>query len=91
MCKTDALLHVADRIRVNSIHPGFIWTPMVEQHLASLGGDPAQHRRDVGALHPPGHRVEPDDIAWGVVHLASDESKFVTGNELVINGGYGCR
>ena len=91
MSKTDAMLYAADRIRVNSIHPGFIWTPMVEQHLASMGGDPAQHRREVGALHPLGHLGEPDDIAWGVVYLASDESKFVTGSELVIDGGYTCR
>ena len=91
MTKTDALLYAADRIRVNSIHPGFIWTPMVEQHFASMGGDPAEHRREVGALHPLGHLGEPDDIAWGVVYLASDESKFVTGSELVIDGGYTCR
>jgi NAD(P)-dependent dehydrogenase (short-subunit alcohol dehydrogenase family) len=91
MSKTDALLYAADRIRVNSIHPGFIWTPMVEQHIASLGGDPEQHRREVGALHPLGHMGDPDDIAWGVVYLASDESKFVTGSELVIDGGYTCR
>jgi NAD(P)-dependent dehydrogenase (short-subunit alcohol dehydrogenase family) len=91
MSKTDALLYAADRIRVNSIHPGFIWTPMVEQHIASMGGDPVQHRRETGALHPLGHMGEPDDIAWGVVYLASDESKFVTGSELVIDGGYTCR
>lgn len=91
MSKTDALLYAADRIRVNSIHPGFIWTPMVEQHVASMGGDPEQHRREVGALHPLGHMGDPDDIAWGVVYLASDESKFVTGSELVIDGGYTCR
>lgn len=90
MSKTDAMLYAADRIRVNSIHPGFIWTPMVEQHIASMGGDPAEHRREVGALHPLGHMGEPDDIAWGVVYLASDESKFVTGSELVIDGGYTC-
>jgi NAD(P)-dependent dehydrogenase (short-subunit alcohol dehydrogenase family) len=91
MSKTDALLYAADRIRVNSIHPGFIWTPMVEQHIASMGGDPEQHRREVGALHPLGHMGDPDDIAWGAVYLASDESKFVTGSELVIDGGYTCR
>jgi NAD(P)-dependent dehydrogenase (short-subunit alcohol dehydrogenase family) len=91
MSKTDALLYAADRIRVNSIHPGFIWTPMVEQHIASMGGDPQQHRREVGALHPLGHMGEPDDIAWGVVYLASDEAKFMTGSELVIDGGYTCR
>jgi NAD(P)-dependent dehydrogenase (short-subunit alcohol dehydrogenase family) len=91
MSKTDALLYAADRIRVNSVHPGFIWTPLVEQLFESLGGDAAMHRREVGEKHPLGHMGEPDDIAWGVVYLASDEAKFVTGSELVIDGGYSCR
>ena len=39
-------------------------------------------------LHPIGHMGEPDDIAYGVIYLASDESKFMTGAELVIDGGY---
>ena len=87
MSKTDALLYASDRIRVNSVHPGFIWTPMVEAHLKSLG-DVDAGRSAVAALHPLGHMGEPDDIAWGVIYLASDESKFVTGSELVIDGGY---
>ncbi|HEX7111650.1 MAG TPA: glucose 1-dehydrogenase [Mizugakiibacter sp.] len=90
MSKTDAMLYAGDRIRVNSVHPGFIWTPMVEQHLRGMGGDLDQHRRETGALHPLGHMGEPDDIAWGVVYLASDEARFVTGAELVIDGGYTC-
>ncbi len=90
MTKNDALLYAPDRIRVNSIHPGFIWTPMVEKHLASLG-DVAQARKAVAALHPLGHMGEADDIAWGAVYLASDEAKFVTGSELVIDGGYTAR
>jgi len=90
MSKTDALLYAPDRIRVNSIHPGFIWTPMVESHLKS-GGDPESGRAAVAALHPLGHLGEPDDIAWGAVYLASDEAKFVTGTELVIDGGYTAR
>jgi NAD(P)-dependent dehydrogenase (short-subunit alcohol dehydrogenase family) len=45
----------------------------------------------LGELHPLGHIGEPDDIAWGIVYLASDESKFVTGAELVIDGGYTAR
>ena len=48
-------------------------------------------RRDVGNLHPLGHMGDVDDIAWGVVYLASDESKFVTGAELAIDGGYTAR
>ena len=92
MSKTDALAYAPDRIRVNSVHPGYIWTPMVEHHLRASGAtDLDAARDDVGKLHPLGHMGEPDDIAWGVVYLASDESKFVTGAELVIDGGYTAR
>jgi NAD(P)-dependent dehydrogenase (short-subunit alcohol dehydrogenase family) len=90
MTKTDALLYAGDRIRVNSVHPGFIWTPLVEQYLASQG-DVAEGRRLLDALHPLGHVGEPDDVANGVLYLASDEAKFVTGSELVIDGGYTAR
>lgn len=89
MSKTDAMIYAGDRIRVNSVHPGYIWTPMVEHHLRDSGAtDLEASRREVGLLHPLGHMGEPDDIAWGVVYLASDESKFITGAELVIDGGY---
>jgi NAD(P)-dependent dehydrogenase (short-subunit alcohol dehydrogenase family) len=87
MTKTDALLYAKDRIRVNSIHPGFIWTPMVEAYLNSLPV-PDTARQALNELHPLGHLGEPDDIAMGVIYLASDEAKFVTGAELVIDGGY---
>jgi NAD(P)-dependent dehydrogenase (short-subunit alcohol dehydrogenase family) len=90
MTKTDALLYAPDRIRVNSIHPGYIWTPMVETHLRSLG-DLEAGRKMVADLHPLGHMGEADDIAWGAVYLASSEAKFVTGAELVIDGGYTAR
>lgn len=89
MSKTDAMLYAADNIRVNSVHPGFIWTPMVEGHLRDSGvTDLEAGRSDLAKLHPLGRVGEPDDIAWGVVYLASDETKFVTGSELVIDGGY---
>lgn len=92
MTRTDALFYAADRIRVNSVHPGYIWTPMVEHHLRNSGAtDLEAARKDLGTLHPLGHVGEPDDIAWGVVYLASDESKFMTGAELVIDGGYTAR
>jgi NAD(P)-dependent dehydrogenase (short-subunit alcohol dehydrogenase family) len=87
MSKNDALVYAPDRIRVNSIHPGFIWTPMVESFAESLG-DKHAVRETLNAKHPLGHIGEPDDIAWGIVYLASDEAKFVTGAELVIDGGY---
>ena len=92
MSKTDALIYAPGRIRVNSVHPGFIWTPMVEHHLQASGATDIDAARDaVGQLHALGHMGEPDDIAWGVVYLASDESKFVTGAELVIDGGHTTR
>lgn len=75
-------------IRVNSIHPGYISTPMVDNYLRQNDGDVTEGRKALDAMHPIGHIGEPDDIAYGVVYLASDESKFVTGAELVIDGGY---
>lgn len=75
------------KIRVNSVHPGYIWTPMV-RHALEASGNAAEMQRALEALHPVGHLGEPDDIAYGVLYLASDESTFVTGSELVIDGGY---
>ena len=83
----SAALHCAKtgtRIRVNSVHPGYIWTPMLQE----ASGDAEARRAALIALHPVGHLGEPEDVAWGIVYLASDESKFVTGAELVIDGGY---
>lgn len=91
MSKNDALIYAPNGIRVNSIHPGFIWTPMVENHLKENMPDPKEAKTLVGALHPLGHMGEPLDIAYGALYLASDESKFVTGSELVIDGGYTAR
>lgn len=88
MSKTDAMLYASKAIRVNSIHPGYIWTPMVEQHLRDSGIEVALGRKQLAALHPLGRIGDPDDIAWCVVYLASDESRFVTGAEFVIDGGY---
>jgi NAD(P)-dependent dehydrogenase (short-subunit alcohol dehydrogenase family) len=90
MTKTDAFLYAKDNIRVNSVHPGFIWTPMVENYAKSQG-NVEEVRKMLDNLHPIGHVGEPDDIAYGIVYLASDESKFVTGSELVIDGGYTAR
>lgn len=90
MTKTDALLYAKDNIRVNSIHPAFIWTPMVEGFMRSQGNI-EEAKKNTAALHPLGHIGEPFDIAYGALYLASNEAKFVTGSELVIDGGYTCR
>jgi NAD(P)-dependent dehydrogenase (short-subunit alcohol dehydrogenase family) len=90
MSKTDALLYAKDKIRVNSIHPGYIWTPMVENFLKSQG-NVEEGRKQIDTLHPLGHIGEADDIAYAILYLASEESKFVTGAELVVDGGYTVR
>ncbi len=88
MSKNDALLYAKDNIRVNSIHPGFIWTPLVEELAKNTPEGVEVFREQLDSRHPIGHVGEPDDIAYGVLYLASDESKFITGTELVIDGGY---
>lgn len=87
MSKNDALIYAKDNIRVNSVHPGFIWTPLVEE----LGRNSPGFRQNLDNLHPIGHIGEPIDIAYGILYLISDESKFITGSELVIDGGYTCK
>lgn len=91
MTKTDALLYAPHGIRVNSIHPAYIWTPMVEKHLESQGLNNEEGKKMIAEKHPIGHIGEPNDIAYGALYLASKEAKFVTGSELVIDGGYTCR
>jgi NAD(P)-dependent dehydrogenase (short-subunit alcohol dehydrogenase family) len=71
-------------IRVNSVHPGTCLTPLVKGHYDS---QPPEVFEAQVARHPIGHLGEPADIAYGVLYLASDESKFVLGSELVIDGG----
>lgn len=88
MSKTDALLYARDKIRVNSVHPGFIWTPLVEEMGRESPQGLGTFRKQLDSRHPIGHVGEPDDVAYGVLYLASDEAKFVTGSELVIDGGY---
>jgi len=88
MSKNDALLYARENIRVNSIHPAYIWTPLVENLGRQHPDGVEAFRRILDEKHPIGHVGEPDDIAWGGVYLASDESKFITGSELVIDGGY---
>ena len=77
-------------VRVNTVHPGFIDTPLLRKGMARFE-DPAEAQRLYDALQPVGHLGQPEDIAYGVLYLASDESKFVTGSELVIDGGYTAR
>jgi 3(or 17)beta-hydroxysteroid dehydrogenase len=73
-------------IRVNSIYPGVMKTAMAD----ALMHDEAKYKTAL-SWHPIGDFGEPDDVAYGVLYLASDESKFMTGSELVIDGGWTAR
>jgi NAD(P)-dependent dehydrogenase (short-subunit alcohol dehydrogenase family) len=75
-----------DGVRVNSIHPGIIDTPIFET-LEGVSGAARDPNALVAAMVPLGTMGRPDDIAAGVVYLACDDSRYVTGSELVIDGG----
>lgn len=72
----------------NPILLACLWTPLVEELGQSLGYDAEAFQQEFGSRHLVGHMGEPDDIAWGIVYLVSEESKFITGSEFVIDGGY---
>ncbi len=88
MSKNDAVIYARDQIRINSIHPGYIQTPLTEKVARSMPGGLEAQERLLSAKLPLGRIGQPAEVAWGVVYLASDESKYVTGTELVIDGGY---
>lgn len=73
-------------IRVNSVHPGVVATPMAEPVLTNK-----DLKKEMEEGHPMGRLADPMEIANGVLYLASDESSFVTGTELVIDGGWTAR
>jgi NAD(P)-dependent dehydrogenase (short-subunit alcohol dehydrogenase family) len=74
-------------VRCNSVHPVFIKTPILDPFIAMAGGDEVTAHQKLARGIPMKRIGEPDDVAWCVVYLASDESKFVTGSEFKIDGG----
>lgn len=81
------------KVRVNSIHPGTVDTAFAAQCLKELGEvgfapSPSEARAAIARAHPIGHMAEPEEIADAIVFLASNQSRFMTGSELVVDGGY---
>lgn len=74
-------------VRCNSVHPVFIKTPILDPFVAMAGGDESLAHEKLARGIPLKRIGEPDDVAWCVLYLASDESKFVTGAEFKIDGG----
>ena len=83
LTKTTAIQYAREGIRANSVHPGPIMTAMTERRRA----DPEHYGKMLSRI-PLGRFGEPDEVAYGMLYLASDESSFVTGSELVIDGGW---
>ncbi len=82
LTKNVALHWATEGVRVNSIHPGFIRTPILDQSRGTEVWDA------MTALTPMGRLGEPEEIAAAVAYLASDDASFVTGLELYVDGGY---
>jgi NAD(P)-dependent dehydrogenase (short-subunit alcohol dehydrogenase family) len=84
LAKTMALDHARDGIRVNTLSPGAVETRRLEFRWGSM----EKAREMSGPLHPIGRLGQPDEIALGALFLASDASAFMTGSDLLIDGGY---
>jgi 3alpha(or 20beta)-hydroxysteroid dehydrogenase len=82
LSRTAAIQYAAEKIRVNAVFPGFVETPMTRV----LHSQPGVRQRRT-AMTPLGRLAQPRDIAWGILFLATDESCYMTGSELVIDGG----
>ena len=80
--KAAAIQYAGDNIRVNSVHPGFAATPMTRESY----DDPERYESTLERI-PMGRVGNANEIAYGILYLASDESSFVTGSEIVIDGG----
>jgi NAD(P)-dependent dehydrogenase (short-subunit alcohol dehydrogenase family) len=83
LTKATAIQYAQEGIRANSVHPGPIVTPMTEAARA----DPERYQLMLSRI-PLGCYGQPEDVAYGVLYLASDEARWVTGSELVIDGGW---
>ncbi len=85
LTRSMAVRYAEDNIRVNSLCPGTINTELYQEFLAKQP-DPEAINKEIEAMHPLGIG-EPEDIAWAAVYLASDESKYMTGAPMLVEGG----
>lgn len=75
------------QVRVNAVHPGYVWTPLIEAKLVAQFGSLEAAQNAVRAMNPLGDIVTPDDVAASIAFLASNDARMITGADLVIDGG----
>jgi NAD(P)-dependent dehydrogenase (short-subunit alcohol dehydrogenase family) len=88
LTKTMAVDHAKQGIRVNAVAPGVIDTPMPRNSLATRFSDPQATAKEWMARHPLNRFGQPDEVARCILFLASEESSFVAGHTLVVDGGW---
>ena len=81
MSKNAALTYASEAIRVNSVHPGLITTPMTDAQDSAIS-------EALVTTTPLGRAGRPEEVANGILFLASDEASYITGSQLVIDGGF---
>lgn len=91
LSKNAAIRYSKEGIRVNSLHPGFIDTPMIAPFMTAPDGGPSEMARWIESMTPLGRVGAPEEVADVVLFLASDESSYVTGSEVYVDGGFTAR
>lgn len=75
------------QVRVNAVHPGYVWTPLIEAKLIAQFGSLGAAQNAVRGMNPLGDIVTPEDVAASIAFLASNDARMITGTDLVIDGG----
>ena len=88
MTKNAAIRYAKEGVRVNSVHPGFIDTPMVSPFLAGDSKEAREMRAYIERCTPMGRVGDPSEVAAAIAFLASDDASYVTGSELYVDGGW---
>ncbi|MBP6986181.1 MAG: SDR family oxidoreductase [Alphaproteobacteria bacterium] len=88
MTKSDACQYGKYNIRFNSIHPSSVRTPMTDVYATDFPGGVEEFYKKVGSTHLLERVAEPKEIAFAILFLASDEASFITGTELMVDGGF---